>query len=122
MGCFVNFSNHPSIRWTDEQVEAAMVCGDIVDVPFPLLEANISEEEMIKIGDECVKKIVENNPTKVMCQGEFTLTFYVVNKLIKKGITCVAACTKRVSNEMILDDGSVRKESYFVFEGFRKYF
>ena len=122
MGCFVNFSNHPSSRWTDDQIKAAKIYGDIIDVSFPLLEANISEEDIIKIGDECVEQIIKNNPTTVMCQGEFTLTFYVVNKLIEKGTTCVAACTKRVAKEIILDDGTVRKESYFVFEGFRKYF
>ena len=121
MGCFINFSNHPSSKWSCEQITAAMEYGDIIDVPFPSLDVAIDEDGIRTIGDECLKKIIEKNPTAVMCQGEFTLTFYVVSKLLGKGITCVSACTRRVSNETMLDDGTVHKESLFVFEGFRKY-
>ena len=121
MSVFVNFSNHPSIKWGKEQQAAARQYGDIVDVPFPRLDAGCDEENIRVIGEDCVARIVSCNPTVVMCQGEFTLTFYVVSKLIEKGIPCVSACTKRVSNEVILEDGTVRKESLFVFEGFRKY-
>ena len=32
---FINFSNHPSVRWSAEQTAAAIEFGDIVDVPFP---------------------------------------------------------------------------------------
>ena len=32
---FINFSNHPSVRWSAEQTAAAMKFGDFVDVPFP---------------------------------------------------------------------------------------
>ena len=121
MGCFVNFSNHPTSKWSKEQIRAAREYGEIIDVKFPYLDAKIDEDSIKTIGDDYAAKIIEKNPTVVMCQGEFTLTFYVVNKLISKGITCVSACSKRVSNEITLEDGSIRKESLFVFEGFRKY-
>lgn len=121
MGCFVNFSNHPSSKWSKEQIRAAREYGEIIDVRFPSLDANIDEDSIKIIGEDCIAQIIEKNPTAVMCQGEFTLTFYVVNRLIDKGITCVSACTKRVSSETMLDDGTVHKESLFVFERFRKY-
>lgn len=122
MGCFVNFSNHPSSKWSSEQIKAAMEYGGgIIDVQFPSLDVEIDEDGIRSIGDDCLKQIIEKNPTAVMCQGEFTLTFYIVSKLLGKGITCVSACTRRVSNETMLDDGTVHKESLFVFEGFRKY-
>ena len=36
MGVFVNFSNHPSLRWSDEQLKVArQQYGEIIDVPFP---------------------------------------------------------------------------------------
>ena len=121
MSVFVNFSNHSSGKWSKEQMEAAREYGDVIDVPFPNLVGGLDEDDIKKIGEESINRIMEYNPTTVMCQGEFTLTFYVVGELMKKGITCVAACTKRVSKETVLSDGTVRKESLFVFEGFRRF-
>lgn len=118
---FVNFSNHISDNWSKEQIEAASVYGEIVDVEFPILNPEMTEEDIVRIGDEYIEKIASYNPDAVMCQGEFTLIFYVVNGLLKKGITCLAACTNRVTVENILEDGTVKKESEFRFVGFRKY-
>lgn len=121
MGVFVNFSNHPSEGWNDEQIVAARQYGEIVDVEFPKLNACMSENEIGMIGEDYVTKILKLSPDVVMCQGEFTLTFYVVKKLMNKGITCVSACSERTSIEVMQEDGSVRKESLFLFSGFRRY-
>lgn len=121
MGVFVNFSNHPSAGWEKKQWICAQRYGEIIDVPFPYVNVETSEKEIELLGEECVSRIVELQPTVVMCQGEFTLTYYVVNRLKEKGITCVAACTERLVNEITLDDGSVRKESLFLFKVFREY-
>ncbi|MDD6658121.1 MAG: hypothetical protein PUE95_12655 [Lachnospiraceae bacterium] len=122
MGNFVNFSNHPSACWGEEQLKVAkQQYGDIIDISFPVLDPCMDEETIAKIGDECLDSILKWSPRAVMCQGEFTLTFYVVNRLINKGITCVSACSERSSVEMMQEDGSVRKESLFLFRGFRKY-
>ena len=32
---FVNFSNHPSFRWSAEQLSAAETYGRVIDEPFP---------------------------------------------------------------------------------------
>lgn len=122
MGIFVNFSNHPSSRWSEEQLKVAgQQYGEIVDVPFPSLDPCMDERAIAEIGEDCIEKILKLSPCAVMCQGEFTLTFYVVNRLINKGISCVSACSERSSVEVMQEDGSVRKESLFLFSGFRKY-
>ena len=122
MGVFVNFSNHPSSRWSEEQLKVAgQQYGEIVDVPFPSLDPCMDERAIAEIGEDCIEKILKLSPCAVMCQGEFTLTFYVVNRLINKGISCVSACSERSSVEVMQEDGSVRKESLFLFRGFRKY-
>lgn len=121
MAKFINFSNHASSKWNQNQIEEALKWGEIVDVPFPMLKADLTEDEIVNIGDEYVEKILACEPSVVMCQGEFTLTYYVVNQLIKRGITCVSACSERVSVEKMQEDGTVRKESFFNFVGFRKY-
>lgn len=95
--------------------------GEVVDIPFPSLDAELLEDDIARIGDEMVTKIESFNPAAVMCQGEFTLTHYVVNRLEKSGVICLSACTQRVTEEIILENGTVQKESYFEFEGFRKY-
>ena len=122
MGMFVNFSNHPSSRWSEEQLKTArQEYGEIVDVPFPALDPCMDEKAIAEIGEDCIEKILKLSPCAVMCQGEFTLTFYVVKRLMNKGISCISACSERSSIEVMQEDGSVRKESLFLFRGFRKY-
>ena len=122
MDVFVNFSNHPSLRWSDEQLKVArQQYGELIDVPFPTLNPCMNEKAIAEIGDDCIEKILKLSPCAVMCQGEFTLTYYVVKRLIDKGISCVSACSERSSFEVLKEDGSVCKESLFSFSGFRKY-
>lgn len=96
---FVNFSNHPSEKWEDEQKKAAQIYGKLVDVPFPNVLPSASEEEVAQLAEEMVKKIMECQPAAVMCQGEFTLSFQVAAKLKQQNITVVAACSERCVRE-----------------------
>ena len=118
---FVNLSNHASVNWQKEQREAAEKYGEIVDVPFPYVSSLFSEADIDAIGKETVKKITEMDPTAVMCQGEFTLTYRIVTELLKKGIPCVAACTERIAREIVSEDGTILKTSEFRFVRFRNY-
>lgn len=56
------------------------------------------------------------NPYVVLCQGEFTLAFQIINTLLDKGVVVVAACSERKA----IVNGN-RKESYFNFTKFRKF-
>ncbi len=95
--------------------------GEVVDIPFPSLDAELLEDDIARIGDEMVTKIESFNPAAVMCQGEFTLTHYVVNRLSEKGIICVSACSERISHEVTNTDGTVSKQAMFEFVRFRCY-
>lgn len=121
MGSFVNFSNHSSDKWGIEQFNAAREYGEIIDIPFPILEKGLSEDDIENIGNEYIARILEHNPVAVMCQGEFTLTFYVVCGLLRQNVTCLSACSQRISKETVLEDGRVQKESLFVFDKFRRF-
>ena len=72
---FINHTNHPSGRWGQEQIVAAKVYGEIVDFPFPLIDPSASEEEVIKLVQSNLEKILEAKPAAVLCQGEFNYTF-----------------------------------------------
>ena len=120
MGTFVNFSNHPLSGWNSEQIKAAEEYGEIVDLAFPSVEPDLSEEEVLLRAEESVEKILSLEPEIVLCQGEFTLAFAVVSKLLKRGIRVVAACSKRVVSEEKTDEG-IKKTAVFVFARFREY-
>lgn len=118
---FVNFSNHASIKWEREQLEAAGKWGDIIDIPFPAVRVDASENEIVSMADEYSRRILTLSPEVVMCQGEFTLCYAVVRRLRARGITVVAACSERMVKEQIDEAGGQIKTVVFRFERFREY-
>lgn len=121
MEIFVNCSNHPSNRWTEIQKKAAEEYGEIVDVPFPIVECGLSSGQLEKLADKMVDKILAYNPKAVMCMGEFVVCYRITRKLKEKGIIVLASSSERKAVEQVDRDGTVRKESIFVFRGFREY-
>lgn len=114
---FINFSNHPSACWSEEQRAAAFLIGErIVDVPFPAVDPFASKEEIDEKGRIYAERIAAMRPAAVMCQGEFTLSCRVIHLLQEQGIRVLAACTERDVKE---EDG--KKISRFVFAQFREY-
>lgn len=81
-GVFVNISNHESIKWSKEQMEASCVLGEpIVDIPFPSIPPDESVQEVAHLADTFSQKVVELNPSAVHVAGEFTFTFASVKRL-----------------------------------------
>ena len=119
---FVNFTNHPSESWSEEQIKAAEAYGEIIDLPFPNVDSEATEEDIEKLGSEFVEKIENLNPSAVLCQGEFTLCYFVIAQLQKRGITVLSACSKRMVKERLSLDGQKEKVSTFQFVRFRNYF
>ena len=74
------------------------------------------QQKTIRLCDATVKKVMGYSPEAVLCQGEFTLAFQIINTLLEQDVTVVAACSERVVKE----NGN-RKESYFYFKKFRKF-
>ena len=118
---FVNFSNHPSVRWSKEQKEAAEKYGEIVDIAFPNVDPKATESEISSLANKFITEISAMRPDAVMCQGEFTLSFAVITRLKNLNIPVYAACSERVVKEIVCEDGTVKKEVEFVFAGFRKF-
>lgn len=131
---FVNFTNHISTAWSPEQIDAASLFGEIIDIPFPSVPPEASEEEIRTLSEKNCSEILKTlnevkenanteepdnkkNMNVVHVMGEMTLTFAVVSQLKEKGITCIASTTKR--EVTTLPDGS--KVSTFQFVRFRKY-
>lgn len=118
---FINHTNHPSGRWSEEQKTAAQFYGEVLDIPFPAVGAEATSEEVAAQVEGNLKAILAPKPVAVLCQGEFTYTFALVERLKSLGVKVVAATSERVATTEILPDGSTRQVSTFRFVQFREY-
>lgn len=118
---FINLSNHVSEKWSKEQLEAAKVYGDIVDIGFPAVDPKGDSDYIDKLVDEYYSKISKYDKPVVMLQGEFTFTYRMVKKLKDSGITVLASCSERRSVETLKENGQVERNSVFEFVRFREY-
>ncbi len=117
---FLNLSNHPSNDWSEEQVKAAQVYGEIEDMEFPKVCPKASEEEIEQLVDDYADRILDLSEEKdvtVHVMGEMTFTMGLVSRLTEQGIRCVASTTTRDT----IDKGNGVKESQFQFVRFREY-
>ena len=117
----INLTNHPSDQWSKKQLEAASVYGDIMDMPFPVIDEMADENYIEALADEYLQKILELAKDKnvtVHLMGELTFTFALLKRLQEHGVPCVASTSKRIVKE----EGAGRKgEVIFQFERFRRY-
>ena len=116
---FINLTNHPSEKWSEEQLNAAHRYGEIVDMPFPLIEPTFTKEDVMFLVKKCVDTImgIMNGDIVVHVMGEMTFTHNLVNAMKELGITCFASTTER--NTIMTADG--KKISEFKFVQFREY-
>ncbi|MCR4644634.1 MAG: TM1812 family CRISPR-associated protein [Oscillospiraceae bacterium] len=122
-GVFVNFSNHPSDKWSAEQRSAALALASvqkIEDVPFPQVSAEASETDITGLAVKYAQEIAEMRPAVVMCMGETGLCFEMVNRLKSKSIRVVYTTTEREASEHVTEQSAV-KTSVFRFVRFRDY-
>lgn len=118
---FLNLSNHPSSLWCEKQQEAARSYGEIIDMPFPMIDETGNETYIYDLADEYLHKIIELSKEKevtVHLMGELTFTFALLKRLQKNGIMCVASTSKRIVKEEI---PGRKDEVIFQFERFRRY-
>lgn len=116
----INLSNHPSASWSPQQLAAAKVYGEIVDLPFPAVDPEADEAEIAALGDEYlfkIKQLAQGKNVVVHLMGEMTLSFCLVRLLQDVGITCVASTSER----MVEEEHNGKKEVYFLFKQFRAY-
>ena len=118
---FINVSNHPSDKWSDQQLLAAREYGGIIDIPFPQIDPETSTGDISALAHDYMLKIEGYRDAVVMVQGEFTFSYALIKRLREKNIIVVAACTRRKAEEQVMPDGTTLKNSIFEFGGFREY-
>ena len=117
---FINHSNHSSSSWDPLQYEEASQYGIVIDRPFPHISPTLSHEEVRLLVEEEGAWIRQQHPKMVMCQGEFTYTYLMVNYLKSHHIPVVAACSDR-NVEEYLEGHLSKKLVTFKFIRFREY-
>ena len=124
-GFFFNISNHPSDQWSEEQKAAARaIAPELLDVPFPAVPPEADTAQIKDMADRLIASLHSadlgvpwENARAAMVQGEFALTFALVQRLQQCGIACYVATTQRV----VETDAEGRKVSTFRFVRFRAY-
>lgn len=117
---FLNLSNHSSDKWSKAQLDAARAYGEVVDMPFPVIDPGATTEEIHRLAEEYAEEISSKYPDcdlTVHLMGEMTFCFRLVTLLHARGVRCVASTTQRKTSEL---EGS-KKESIFEFQAFREY-
>ena len=115
---FFNVSNHPSSKWSAEQIEAAKaLCGEIRDIAFPNVSPTATTADVSALADRLAAEIPDGSV--VMAQGEFSLTYALTRRLRDRGVTVAVACSDRRVVETVKTDGMVEKTAIFTFAGFR---
>ena len=122
MPTFVNLSNHPSSRWSQQQLSAAQALGTVIDIPFPAIDPTATTQEISAAAAQVLAQILTLDAPVVMVQGEYTFTYQLVRLLEAKGIRAVAGCSRRITHEQTDETGATVKTSEFIFEGFRDYY
>ena len=118
---FLNITNHKSSMWQKKQIEAANVYGEIIDYPFTEINPYSTTEDISRLTRKTVSKIIAMKPAACLIAGEWSLTFQLVDGLLKAGIKVLAACSERKTIEQKNTDGTLTKTAQFDFVQFREY-
>jgi hypothetical protein len=114
----INFSNHPSSQWPDNQKQAAKDnFGEVIDIPFPNIDPRASCAALEALAERFINDLTSHENDTIHIMGELTFTYIIVNKMRLLGRFCVASTTER-KVEM---DGDIKKVK-FEFVAFRAYY
>lgn len=120
----INFTNHPSAKWSDEQMQAAITTyGSVIDFTFPqVLPTDTTDAIKEKTTDFLtnIKQFISESPETahaVLVLGEFVFTYQMVRLLELNNIAAVSTVTTRE----VIEEGE-KKISIFRFLGYRSYF
>ena len=95
-------------------------CKYRVPIRNPAVSAHADRKAVQDLAEHYAAMILEKQPECVMCQGEFCLSYHVIERLKKAGVRVVAACSERVVEEVYGKTGT-EKKSVFQFIQFREY-
>ena len=118
---FYNLSNHPHVNWGNAQLEAARKWGDIEDVPFPEVNAQLDEQDILRAAQECVKKIKMSIDDAIFVAGEYGAAFPIIDELLNQGKTVLSTISDSKIVYRTADNGTSERIIHFNFLKFIPY-
>ena len=94
---FINVTNYPSQDWEEKQLSEAALYGDIIDMPFPKVDATLSASEVAEVArqfaERIARRIWDKNDVKngVLIMGEPSLTYALVQECQFRRINALCA-------------------------------
>jgi len=125
----INVSNHPTDKWSSEQLQAARDlsgCGVVIDIPHPSVPAGANEQEVARLAWQVFDQIVAAQRRHqggacdsciVHLMGEQGFVDYLNQILRLRDVRTIYSTTSRAVVEQ--EDGT--KVSRFRFVRFREY-
>ncbi|KAA0259936.1 MAG: hypothetical protein EDM75_07390 [Chlorobiota bacterium] len=122
----INYTNHPSAKWTGDQAAAAFEkWSSVIDIPFPQVEPEWNEADVTACFDLFLSEVqgrltslgVAESDAEFLIMGEFRYTFYAVRTLKERGHRVYAHAGKREVE--VVDNKSIYT---FRFGRFVEYF
>jgi hypothetical protein len=118
----LNLSNHPSEKWSKEQMDLAQkLYGEVVDMPFPHISPIENTEGVLALAQQYAQNLLElskqTTPLAVHLMGELSFCFALVKMLQKHNIKVVCSTTERT----VLEEVNGKKTAQFKFHNFREY-
>ena len=113
----LNLSNHPSVSWSKEQFDAAVLqYGSIEDLAFPHIAPDATTEDVTQLAQTYFEEI-DPSVSAVHLMGEMTFVYALVGLLQRAGIQVVCSTTQRT----VLEEHDGKKTAQFRFVQFRAY-
>lgn len=118
----VNLSNHPSSAWSEKQKKVSEKYGKVYDVKFPYVNPNCSENDIKDLAHYTFAKVIKMKPDYVLCAGEFTLVYALVDLFKKANVGVITSCSERiVIDETVNKNGEVTAKKGYAFVRYREY-
>lgn len=86
---FINFSKSSSNSWTQLQRDKASEYGTIIDLTYPDVSVQLSEEERKAVVEDYTKQIMSYHPKMVLCQEVGIFAYAMIRSLRRKRIKVV---------------------------------
>ena len=119
---FTNLSNHPSSGWPEEQYSyASSRWGRISDLPFPVLNPDKSEEEILQLVKKYLNLLPPKEEGPVFVAGEYTFTYAMVDALLRFGFRAMYVQSENIVRSAALTDGRSERTMQYHFVRFADY-
>lgn len=125
MKLFINYSNHPTSKWSEEQLNAAKEMADrVVDESFPQINPEATEFDVIDLAKSEINRLFQTysgyDEFVIHIAGEMTFTAYFVSQ-INKWWAADAICITSTTKRDVVENSDGSKTVKFGFVRFRQY-